>query len=80
MLPFLIGGVALAATGYGVKKYLESDENYEKVQDLLLQDCDLLDEVSERSEHFFDGVNRCIEECFDADEEKLEDNSDENTN
>ena len=27
MLRYIIGGVALAATGYGVKKYLESDIN-----------------------------------------------------
>lgn len=27
MLRYIIGGVALAATGYGVKKYLENDIN-----------------------------------------------------
>jgi len=72
MLPFLIGGVALAATGYGVKKYLESDENCEKVQEALFKGCDWLDEVSEKSEYFFDGVHQYIEEYFDDNEEELE--------
>lgn len=27
MLPFIVGGIALAATGYGVRKYLEEDAN-----------------------------------------------------
>ena len=28
MIPFIIGGVALAATGYGVAKLLEDDCSY----------------------------------------------------
>lgn len=29
MLPIIIGGVALAATGYGIKKYLQNEDNHE---------------------------------------------------
>jgi len=32
IIPFIIGGVALAATGYGVAKLLEDDCNCEKNQ------------------------------------------------
>lgn len=30
MVPFIIGGIALAATGYGVAKLLENDDNRDK--------------------------------------------------
>ncbi len=33
MLPFIIGGIALAATGYGIKKYFEDEDNYEKIDE-----------------------------------------------
>ena len=72
MLPLIIGGVALAATGFGIKKYFESDENCEKAQEALLKGCDWLDEVSEKSEQFFDGINQCVEEYFDAKEKEDE--------
>lgn len=68
MLPLLIGGVALAATGYGIKKYFEIDENCEKAQEALFKGCEWLDEVSEQSDKFFDGFNQCIEEYFDTNE------------
>lgn len=71
MLPLLIGGVALAATGYGIKKYFESDENCEKAQETLLKGCEWLDEVSEKSDRFFDGVNKRIENYFSSDEEEI---------
>lgn len=41
MLRYIIGGVALAATGYGVKKYLESDINI----------FDTFSEYEEKKEH-----------------------------
>lgn len=81
MLPLFIGGVALAATGYGIKKYFESDENCEKVQEALFKSCEWLDDVSEKSEQFFDGINQCVEEYFEEkeDEEELEENDTEET-
>ena len=69
MLPLLIGGVALAATGYGIKKYFESDENCEKAQEALFKGCEWLDDVSEKSEQFFDGINQCVEEYFEEEDD-----------
>ena len=79
MLPLIIGGVALAATGFGIKKYFESDENCEKAQEALLKGCDWLDEVSEKSEQFFDGINQCVEEYFEEKEKALEEDDIEGT-
>lgn len=70
MLPLLIGGVALAATGYGIKKYFKSDENCEKAQEAIFKGCEWLDDVSDKSEQFFDCVNQCVEEYFDAKEQE----------
>lgn len=36
MIPYIIGGVALAATGYGIKKYLEEE---------LKEDSSILEEL-----------------------------------
>lgn len=81
MLPLIIGGVALAATGFGIKKYFESDENCEKAQETLFKGCDWLDDVSEKSEQFFDGINQCVEEYFEEkeDEKALEEDDIEGT-
>lgn len=73
MLPLLIGGVALAATGYGVKKYFESDENCEKAQEVLFKSCEWLDEASEKSDQFFDELNQYVEEYFASNEAEIED-------
>lgn len=57
MIPFILGGVALAATGYGVAKLLEdncseersesfyedyNDENYEKLEDEVIKKYELI--------------------------------------
>ena len=79
MLPLLIGGVALAATGYGIKKYFESDENCEEAQEALFRGCEWFDDVSEKSEQFFDGINQCVEEYFEEKEKALEEDDIEGT-
>lgn len=56
MLPLIIGGVALAATGYGVKKFFENDENRDKVEDALMKGYDWIDEVDRKTDDFFDGL------------------------
>ena len=35
MIPFILGGVALAVTGYGVKKYLEDESNCKELEDTV---------------------------------------------
>lgn len=49
MLPFIIGGVALAATGYGIKKYLED----EKVINEFLNNSKKENKNEEEGRHFF---------------------------
>jgi hypothetical protein len=53
MLPNIIGGVALAATGYGVKNFLAKDENYQKLEDSLIKGYDWLDIAGGKAENVF---------------------------
>ena len=56
MIPFILGGVALAVTGYGVKKYLEDESNCKELEDTV---CSWIDEVENKTDKFFDYAN-CI--------------------
>ena len=67
MLPFIIGGVALAATGYGIKKYLEYDDNRDKVIDKLDDAYSWLDKTEQKGLDFFDDLEKKVDEHF-ADE------------
>ena len=59
MLPFILGGVALAVTGYGIKKYLEDEDNCRKVEDTV--DC-FINNVEKQTDKFFDYANEKIDE------------------
>ena len=59
MLPFILGGVALAVTGYGIKKYLEDEDNCRKVEDTV--DC-FINKVEKQTDKFFDYANEKIDE------------------
>ena len=63
MLPFILGGVALAVTGYGVKKYFEDESNCQEFENSV---CDLIDKVEEKTEKFFDFASNAI---YKTDEE-----------
>ena len=54
MVPFIIGGIALAATGYGVKKYLENDDNRDKVIDKLDDAYNWFDKTEQKGLEFFE--------------------------
>ncbi len=56
MLRLILGGVTLAAAGYGLKKYLEDEENADKVQDKLIKGYEWIDRAEQRSDEFFDGL------------------------
>ena len=71
MLPFIIGGVALAATGYGIKRYIENEENYEKIDEAFLRFNEKIDEYEERTNNFFDGLKVTIGKYFDEEEEEV---------
>lgn len=59
MLPFILGGVALAVTGFGIKKYLEDEDNCRKVEDTV--DC-FINKVEKQTDKFFDYANEKIDE------------------
>ncbi|MDK9694529.1 MAG: hypothetical protein OEL19_09850 [Sulfurimonas sp.] len=71
MLPFIIGGVALAATGYGIKRYIENEDNYEKIDEAFLRFNEKIDEYEERTNNFFDGLKVTIGKYFDEEEEEV---------
>ena len=63
MLRFILGGVALAVTGYGVKKYFEDESNCQEFENSV---CDLIDKVEEKTDKFFDFASNAI---YKTDEE-----------
>ena len=58
MLRFILGGVALAVTGYGVKKYFEDESNCQEFENSV---CDLIDKVEEKTDKFFDYASNAID-------------------
>ena len=59
MLPFILGGVALAVTGFGIKKYLEDEDNCKKVEDAV---DGFINKVEKQTDKFFDYANEKIDE------------------
>ena len=59
MLPFILGGVALAATGYGIKEYCDSVT------------CDTTSEVVDAGELIRDAFERTAYEIEDLEESDL---------
>ncbi|GAA7496406.1 hypothetical protein ckin125_06980 [Helicobacter pylori] len=49
-LPFILGGIALAAAGYGVKKGIDAKDTNDKAKDLLKKAEELLEEAKKRVE------------------------------
>ena len=43
MLPFVLGGVAIAATGYRIKKILTNESNLDNINDALIKGIDWLE-------------------------------------
>lgn len=70
MLPFVLGGVALATTGYGIKKFLDNETNHDKIDQALTKGIEWLDSVDQKAEIFFDGLIQKIYES--KNQEKLE--------
>lgn len=70
MLPIFIGGVALAATGYGIKRYLENEDNQEKIDEAFWRFNEKIDEYEARTNNFLDGLKVQIEKYFDEEEKK----------
>ncbi len=49
-LPFILGGIALAVSGYGVKKGIDAKDTNDKAKDLLKKAEELLEEAKKRVE------------------------------
>ncbi|GEM_PF-3913291 len=62
MLPLILGGVAIAATGYKIKQFLSNEDNLDKINDTLMKGVDWLDSVDQKTEKFFDGLIQKIDE------------------
>ena len=73
MVPFIIGGIALAATGYGVKKYLENDDNRDKVIDKLDDAYNCLDKTEQKGLEFFDNLEKKVDDHFDNERKRKKD-------
>lgn len=76
MVPYIIGGIALAATGYGVKKILEDDDNQDKITDALMRGYEKIDEFEQKGYKFFDDLEKKVDEYFGPDEEQYQSKSD----
>mgnify|MGYP000925264267 FL=1 len=70
MLRFILGGVALAVTGYGVKKYCEDESNCEEFENSV---CGWIDKVEEKTDEFFDYASNAIDKL---DEQKYQESKD----
>ncbi len=70
MIPFVIGGVALAATGYGIMKYLEDDDNREKLQDSLIRGYDNIDNFQEKGLDLIDSLEEKTDQFFGCKDQK----------
>lgn len=72
MKKYILGGIALAVTGYGIKKFLEDEENAQKVQEMFEKGYDWLDEFQDKAENFFDDVDSKTDDFFYEEEAKKE--------
>lgn len=58
MLPIILGGIALAATGYKLKKHLDDDENYEKLHDSLINGYEWINKVDYKVDEWCDRLEK----------------------
>lgn len=74
MLKYILGGVALAVTGYGIKKYLEDEDNCRKVEDTVDE---WLNKAEKGTDVFFDYANEKIDQLDVMLNGKIENHDDE---
>lgn len=75
MLRLILGGVALAVTGYGVKKYFEDETNCQEFENSV---CVLIDKVEEKTDKFSDFASNAIDKLDEQRYEESEDLSKKN--
>ncbi len=64
-LPFILGGLALAVAGYGVKKGIDAKGANDKTKDLLKKAEERLEKtIKKRAESAESGCGVWLQECF----------------
>ena len=61
MIQFILGGIAAVTACYGVKKYLDDDENKDKVVDTIEKGIDCLDGAEEKTNNFFNTLDNYLD-------------------
>lgn len=61
MVPFIIGGIALAATGYGLAKLLENDDNQDKLIDKVDDAYNWKDKNEQKGHDFFEDLEKNVD-------------------
>ena len=61
MIRYLLGGAAIVAVGYGIKKFLEDGENADKIDDFLTNAYEKLDGFEQQANDFFDALRAKID-------------------
>ena len=62
MLPVVLGGIALSATVYGLKKYIEKNDKYDEMEDIGFKIIDAIDIAEEKTDNFFQTLIKTIDE------------------
>jgi len=66
----ILGGVALAATGYGVKKMIDNDDDlYDKMNRTFENTANKMDDMGREVEYFFDDMSQKIDDKIIKDKE-----------
>lgn len=62
MLPIVLGGIALSATVYGLKKYIEKNDKYDEMEEIGFKIIDAIDIAEEKTDNFFQTLIKTIDE------------------
>ena len=61
MIRYLLGGAAIVAVGYGIKKFLEDGESADKIDEFLTNAYEKLDGFEQQANDFFDALRAKID-------------------
>lgn len=61
MIQFILGGVTAVVACIGVKKYLDDDENRDKVVNTIEKGIECLDNIEKSTDEFFEKVDNYLD-------------------
>ncbi|WP_373002024.1 hypothetical protein [Sulfurimonas sp.] len=67
MLRVVLGGIALAATAYGLKKYVEDNDKHYEVENVGFKIIDGIDVATEKTDNFFNYLIKQLDSLDDED-------------